>query len=152
MTMTVLCKKTCCNESVLLLPMRVDDSVGDDNFALLMGYTVDSEITEYHITEGTEYIVYGILVYKNQVRYLIQDNDSMPVFCPNELFCIEKSNVYWDWGIESFLVDGMPLLIIGYPAMEGSYEMLIELVKRKKDAIEKFLTYKEYTKKYCNIL
>ena len=86
--MTVLCHATCCNESVLLLPLRATDSVGDDNFALLMGYTVASEITKYHISKGTEYIVYGILVYKNQVRYLIQDDDGMPIFSPDELFYI----------------------------------------------------------------
>ena len=75
--MTVICEKTCCNESVLLLPMQADASIGDDDFALLMGYTVESEITEYHVSEGAEYVVYGILVYKNQIRYLIQDNDGI---------------------------------------------------------------------------
>lgn len=150
--MTVMCKKTCCNESVLLLPMQVDASIEDDNFVLLMGYTVESEITEYHITEGIEYIVYGILVYKNQIRYLIQDNDGMPVFCPDELFHIGKSNVYWDWEIISFPVDGMPLVIIGYPAMEASYDALIDLVTRKKDAIKNFLKYKGHTEMYGEVL
>ena len=149
--MTVICEKPCCNESVLLLPMQVDASIGDDNFVLLMGYTVESEITEYHVTEGAEYVVYGILVYKNQIRYLVQDNDGMPVFCPDELFHIGKPNIYWDWEVISFLVDGMPLFIIGYPAMEGAYDKLIDLAVRNEDAIKQFLKYKDHSEIYSDI-
>lgn len=144
--MTAICKERRCNESVLLLPLQVDTTIDDNSFALLMGYTVDSEYTEYHISKGVEYIVYGILIYRNQIRYLIQDDDGMPIFCPEELLLIQNRSVYWDWEVLSFFLEGMPLVLIGYPAMEGAYDKLIDLVERREKAIKRFLQYKDYAK------
>lgn len=150
--MTVICIKQCCEESVLLLPLQKSASIEDDNFALLMGYTVDQEITEYNITIGREYTVYGFLVYKNQVRFLIQDNDGLPFFCPDALFQIQQTEVFWDWEMTSFFVEDMPLYLVGYPAMERNYSTLIDLVVKKNEAVKRFLEYKDRCKKYSALL
>lgn len=151
--MTVVCiEYQLCDEAILLLPTEETTSVGDDNFVLMMGFTVDQRITEYRVTKGREYTVYGILSYKGQVRFLIQDDAAMPVYCPGELFRIRTSGVYWDWGVASFSVGNIPLLLVGYPVMEGGYDELIDLVARKDEAFKQFLKYKDYAEKYKDLI
>ena len=145
--MIVTCTVNKLIEPVLLLPEQVDTALDDENYVVLMGYTVDNAITEYHISKGTEYRVYGILFHKNQIRYLIQDDDSRPVFCPSQLFCIKQANVSWVWEMEIFTADEEPLAIVGYPAMEGGYDELIHLVTRKDAARKRFLKYKDYVQR-----
>lgn len=146
--MIVVCLTDCYKEPVLLLPTQVNTPIDDENFVVVMGYTVDSQITEYHITKNVEYTVYGFFVYRNQIRYLIQDNDGIPVFCPKELFSVKKPDVYWDWEVASYSIEDKSLLLIGYPAMCGGYEELIDLISRKENAIKRFLKYKDFYNNY----
>ena len=150
--MTVTCSMNSINESALLLPTKANMALDDDNFVVLMGYTVDSLTTEYHISVGVEYQVYGILFHKNQIRYLVQDDDARPIFCPDQLFRVQQANVSWDWEIESFVVDDAPLALVGYPAMEGGYDELIKLAFRENAAVKRFLKYKDYLQTYGDVM
>ena len=70
------------------------------------------------------------------------------MFCPKELFSVKKPDVYWDWEVASYSIEDKSLLLIGYPAMCGGYEELIDLISRKENAIKRFLKYKDFYNNY----
>lgn len=146
--MIVECKLCACNEVPLVLPRFKEQPVGNENYIVAMGYTVDNLITQYRVSVGLKYEVYGILVYKGQIRFLIQDDDNIPVFSPAELFLISDPNFFWDWKItQHSTIDGI-LLLIGYPAMLDTFEDFVCLVEQDNLAIEGFLAYKVFCEKY----
>lgn len=152
--MIVTCVDNYCKERHLLLPINADAKIMDDNFIVLMGYTVDSQTTEYMLTKERDYTVHGIMAYDGQVRFLLQDDDGFPVFCPDNLFVTKDSHIYWDWCTSTYEVEGKPLLIVGYPEITTpkDYSNLIDLIKRNKNGIDRFLQYKAHYEEYMNVI
>lgn len=142
------CKLCAFNEIPLVLPRFKEQPIGNENYTVAMGYTVDNLITQYRVTVGLKYEVYGILVYKEQIRFLIQDDDNIPVFSPSELFLISDPKVFWDWKITQYSTMEGILLLIGYPAILDTFEDFVCLVERNNRAIEGFLDYKRFCEKY----
>lgn len=146
--MTVICMSSISRTPPIVIPCEQESNLNINNFAVIDGYTIDSNTSGYRITLGARYQVYGLLLFREQIRYLIQDDKGIPIFCPSDLFGIESSSVYWDWEIAQYAILNTVLVFIGYPDVSASYQKLIELIESKPNAIESFLSYKEYTLKY----
>lgn len=89
-----------------------------------------------------EYTVYGMLFYKNELRYLIAD-DNMPGFFPAELFEITERYILFDWELNEFTIDSEKLYVMGYTELISSYPRLRDLIDRDGCAVRDFCEYKE---------
>ena len=148
--MIVTCIENVCNSSVLLLPIHADEPLNDDNFVVVMGYSVNNQTMEYSLKKGMDYTVYGILCYAGEIRFLVQDENGWPFFCPECLFVVKDHQAYWEWSVSTFTIAGKSLLIMGYPEIKSkeNYSNLIDLIKKNDVGIRGFLEYKDYYEKY----
>ena len=68
-----------CNQayfSPLVLPFNICRKMCDQNFITSTeGFTIGDGRVGVALTKGRRYTIYGLLIYKNEIRYLIQ-NDS----------------------------------------------------------------------------
>ena len=102
----------------------------------------DSHVSGYKITLGKKYTVYGILFFKNEIRYLICDDDNVPGFFPSTLFEILENYILFDWGINSYQIEDEKILLIGYSDLIKDFEHLRDLIENTPDAVRTFLEYK----------
>lgn len=91
---------------------------------------------------GRDYVVYGILEYDGEKRFLVQDDSNIPSFHSSKLFQIINSNSDFEWETKIFLINDKQLLITSYNNILN-YNNLIELIEKKPKAIRIFLDYKE---------
>ena len=143
--MLVVCKTNISQCDPLVLPHNPQYAMSESNYVVASGwYSVDGNFSGYCLTVGAEYQIYGILLYGDQKRYLVVDDDSMPGFLPTELFQICNSTLFFDWKICEYTIETQALLFIGYPELCESYSNLIGLIDWQPQHIERFLSYKEY--------
>ena len=141
--MIVKCNVNKCSYPPLVLPYLLTDELDHETIVTSRaGYTINRDFSGYCITEGRDYIVYGILFYKDQIRYLIADDENMPGFFPSILFRITEPYVWFDWEVNEYTVESEKMMIMGYSAITETYEDLRDLIDNKADAVGKFLDYK----------
>ena len=141
--MIVKCNINKCSYPPLVLPyLSTEEADIDDVVVSKDCYTIDSKIDGYCITKGRDYIVYGILFYKDQIRYLICNDNNMPGFFPSILFRITEPYVWFDWEVNEYTIESEKMMIMGYSAITETYEDLRDLIDNKADAVDKFLDYK----------
>lgn len=142
--MKIKCLRTCGKYEPLILPYVYGKSISDQNFIVSHEwYTIDSEVSGYSLTTSFEYIVYGMLFYRNELRYLIANNNNIPGFFPAELFEIAENYMQPDWEMNVFKLDSDRLFVIGYPDLLSDYSKLRDLIDGNNGAIRAFLEYKE---------
>lgn len=97
-----------------------------------------SEIAEYGIEIGKEYLVMGLIIFQTYQAYLIDDNGFISA-CPCQLFEVVDSKVNSNWHFRLIEKDEdiYPFVqaILGYPELcsdKKSYENLI--VEMEEDA------------------
>lgn len=144
--MKVRCLRNCGKYGPLVLPYVYGESMSDLNFiSSHEWYSIDSEpeLSGYSLTISSEYTVYGMLFYKNELRYLIADDDNMPGFFPADLFEITERYVLLDWEMNVFTIDSEKLYVIGYTELVSNYSQLRDLIDGDSCAVRDFLEYKE---------
>ena len=62
----------------------------------------------FHVTEGQEYRVYGVLFHRSVVSYLIQEDTALPMWNPASLFQVicGRASRHWiiaDWSSEAYI-------------------------------------------------
>lgn len=147
--MTVVCRFNQGSFPPLVLPRSIHHEICDDNCIVSSEwYTIDSELSGYSISIEKEYEVFGILVYKGQTRYLIEDDNCNLGFFPGELFSIVNKDLFFDWKVCNYSFTDSSILIIGYSELCESYSNLISLLDESKDAISIFRENKDYAARY----
>lgn len=142
--MVIVCRENQSTCDPLIIPRNPVDSLNESNFVVSSEWhTIDAHQSGYSVTKANEYTVYGILVIKNQVRFLIADDNSEPGFFPECLFSIKEHTLPLDWEINKYCVDCGTILCIGYPELCREYGSLVRILERHCSAIEDFLEYKE---------
>jgi len=63
-----------------------------------------SRTTQYPVRVGSEYIVMGMMIYKNFncLYYLVSDNNGLPYWIPCELFEISDNTLSPNWFVKVF--------------------------------------------------
>lgn len=141
--MIINCIKNTENSSPIVLPYDLSHELSDMNFiSSREWYSIDSRVSGYKITLGKKYTVYGILFFKNEIRYLICDDDNVPGFFPSTLFEILENYILFDWGINSYQIEDEKILLIGYSDLIKDFEHLRDLIENTPDAVRTFLEYK----------
>lgn len=141
--MIINCVKNTENSSPIVLPYDLSHELSDMNFiSSREWYSIDSNVSGYKITLGKKYTVYGILFFKNEIRYLICNDDNVPGFFPSTLFEILENYILFDWGINSYQIEDEKILLIGYSDLIKDFEHLRDLIENTPDAVRTFLEYK----------
>lgn len=148
--MKVICRNTIGNYPVLVLPVYVNEPITESNYiADKAYYTIDAERMGFSITEKRLYEAFGVMFYLNRVYYLLQDDKGVPGFLPSDLFDVVDNNVFFDWEIASYRIEGGTLTWIGYPELSRCYDDFRDLFQLKKKAVSDFLRYKKSVESYC---
>ena len=144
--MILKCIMTQCNYPILVLPQTRNGY--EDYVSSSESFTIDSETFGYKLTENNFYKVYGILFYKEQIRFLIMDDDNMPGFFPSTIFMIENSLMYFDYECRKYQINNSELIIIGYSDLVNNYDEICDLMFLRESAIENFLYNKDIIDKW----
>ena len=142
--MKIKCLRSYGRYEPLVLPYVYGKSISDLNFIVSHEWhTIDSEVSGYSLSVSIEYTVYGLLFYRNELRYLIIDNNNIPGFFPADLFEIIEGYMQFDWEVNEFRIDSDRLFVIGYAELLSDYSKIRDLIDRNSSAIRAFLEYKE---------
>ena len=112
----------------------------DDNYYVSSRdyYTIDSNTNGYNLYIDEIYIVYGIMVFQNEMRYLLATTDIGPQWYPQQLFEIIDSMLPCDFHCGKFPSNNNTGMIISYKELATDYSQLIGLMELSPKAIEKF--------------
>lgn len=143
--MIIECNENQCICDPLIIPRDPHASLSETNYvSSTEWYTIDAQLSGYCITKSKEYTVYGILVIKNQVRFLISDDNGVPGFFPDCLFSIKDRTLFFDWEVNLHSMDSGTILCIGYHELCRRYSSLVGIIEGDCKAIEEFLEYKAF--------
>ncbi|MBR0156394.1 MAG: hypothetical protein IJM20_02615 [Clostridia bacterium] len=152
--MKVICKKNICNAEIpaCILPTTEHGKInwGNDDFVVVDvgGYSIGHQLDGYMLTIGREYDLFGVLQYNRRLRFLVRDDQMMPIFAPSSLFEIIDPSIPADWKLKTFYIEEGPLLVIGYEDLADDYDALISLVKSRPAGIKSFLNYVAWLEKW----
>lgn len=147
--MIAICTRNQLDSSPLVFPNDLNLPISNNNFvSSTVGYTIDSNLLGYCITEGKEYTVYSLLVYNNQLSFLIADDNGIPGFFPSDLFSVEMPQFSWDWALKTYKIEKYILIAIGPIDFIYKYENIRDMIAGTKSAISWFLAYKKFTEYY----
>ena len=130
---------------VLFKPEGQKDIYDDDYYVTDGGYhDIDSKTVEYDLTPGDSYEVYGIMIYRNIIRYLVICNSfSDARWVQKEIFDITNSKLPYNWYCKNFVSGDDLGTIIGYKELANDYQYLLDLILQKETAVKVFLEYKD---------
>jgi hypothetical protein len=100
-----------------------------------IGFTSDSN---FDIKLDSEYIIYGVCIWRQVILYLLEDDTSYPNWYPSELFLLTLNQVPTNWKFATYQGDEYSVkAVLGYPALisESHYTGLIE---REEKALKIF--------------
>ena len=141
--MVVRCINNSGNFAELVLPVDLTKPVSNSNFeSSAIGITGEDE-DNYLLSVGQDYVVFGILSYGGDIRYLVRNCDGIPGFYPSALFSILNHEISPDWSINLYALSSGELFVVGYDALTKSYDALLALLREEPQAVENFLIYKQ---------
>jgi hypothetical protein len=141
--MTIKCIVNKSNHDPIILPQNLSEQISDMNFVSSSEFfTVDSGMSGYRISLGKKYTVMGLIIFNNELRYLISDDNNIPGFFPSDLFEIADPNILFDWEINLFQIENQQLFVVGYTELAQNYAHLVGLIDSKKQEVKKYLDYK----------
>ena len=89
------------------------------------------------------YIVYGQIIYRGILEYLIKGaNENLPSWYPAELFEVVDSQVHFEWYFRYDRDDEMSA-VWGFDELVHDREFIFDLIERKENAIRIFLKRKK---------
>jgi hypothetical protein len=117
-----------------------------NNGLLLKEKTIEagySQMSEFSLNIGSDYIVYGLIIWNGVIQYLTMDKHmSVPFWHPAELFEIINKAIPYDWYFDSLEETGVQL-ICGYKELVEDENHFDDLLERKEEAINIFLKRKK---------
>ncbi len=135
--------------SPLVVPVDPSQPMYEDNYTWSTIPTVKRDnVTEYRVTKNGIYVVYAVVVYADQIWYLICDDDNVPSLLPSDLFVLADSEVAIDWIMKPYKIYDQLLFLLGYLELVNDYNAFINLINLKPLAISAFLKYKEHYNQY----
>ncbi len=148
--MKLKCKKTLGEYSFFIIPYNCDS----DNEDVAYGggatentrggeNTGDASKLYFDLTVGQEYVVYGIVVYHGEVRYLVQNDHGYPEFLPAGLFEISDSDIPICWEIGEMHLSEESIFVIGYSDLVHEYAHLRGLLQLEPRDVKIFLEFKQ---------
>ena len=147
--MKVKCINNCGSYPILVLPIDKTKKFDVDNFVSSNEWvTINSKTSEYCLTIGKEYLVYGVMIYQNATRFLVLNDQGIPYFMPSDLFQNNNIAICWDWEELHFFVNDIDYKILTSTELISSYEDLISLISLDKNAFRRFLDYKKFINDY----
>lgn len=98
--------------------------------------------TEFSVDIGSEYTVYGMMLWKGVIKYLIVGNHDKPSWYPAELFEVKNDNLPLEWYFDFSISDNLEA-IWGYSELVHDSEHFDMLQERDSSAIKIFLKRKQ---------
>jgi hypothetical protein len=95
------------------------------------------------VTVGQTYVVYGLLVWKSSLDYLIQADNGSPYWVPASLFEITSKNLSRLWQFNSWHQDGQYVAIATFSIFVNSRKGLEALACLEPTAVNDFQYFKE---------
>ena len=133
-----------CNINPLVIPKNVTKPLDEKNYvASNEYYTIDSTWSGYSLKMENEYAVYGVLIYKNQIRYLIFDDNGIPGFYPSCLFDVVEGYLLFDWSINIFDIYKEKCVLLISENVVGNYDDFRDLIDNTDGAIKRLLKYRD---------
>lgn len=106
-------------------------------------YTGDSEKTIYSLKEKEVYTIYGQMIYKKVLKYLVIGSyEDLPSWYPAELFEILDTSVHLEWYFNAYPAEDISA-IWGFKELVNELTFLDELIEREDSAIRTFLFRKK---------
>jgi hypothetical protein len=124
-------KAKCINSSGIELSKQCHD----------LGFTPDSK---FDIRLDSEYIIYGICIWRQVILYLLEDDTFSPNWYPSGLFYLILNQVPTNWQFATYEGDEYSVkAVLGYPDLinESHYTGLIE---RDEKALKIFQEMKRF--------
>jgi len=112
-----------------------------------------SKNDKFNIDIGIEYTVYGMVMWKGSLDYLLSAKSNQPVMCPAELFKVVNTLLPPVWFFtfrryESDKSKGAYIAIWGYKEMISNSEHHADLLLGKPEALEIFKKRKKQIDEY----
>jgi hypothetical protein len=104
---------------------------------LTIGYTTESV---FDVSEGANYTVFGIAVYRGVVLYLLLDDLNLPNWFPRDLFKIVDARIESDWLCAQYQNEAGLDFLMGYPTLVADGTHYDALLERDPGALEIFRT------------
>ena len=98
--------------------------------------------TEFSVSIGNEYIVYGMMLWKGVIKYLIVGNHDKPSWYPAELFEVKNDYLPLEWYFDFSITENLEA-IWGYSELVHDSEHFDLLQERDSNAIKIFLKRKQ---------
>lgn len=141
--MIVKCKKNTNYSNPLVIPNNILKMLDEANYvSSTEWYTINSRESGYALKIGCDYVVYGILIYKNEIRYLIINEDNIPGFFPSDLFDVVEHYILFDWGLNVYNICLEKCVLIISENIIADYTEFKDLVNNETNAIKRFWEYK----------
>lgn len=109
--------------------------------ALMLGNTVE---TIFELEIGTNYFVYGIIIWKGVLHYLVIDQEgNLPSWYPAEIFHVSNNLLPLEWYFNYYSeLDHDISAIWGYKELVVDEDHFDNLIERESEAIKVFLKRK----------
>lgn len=133
--------KNIIKQEVFVIPYDIEKPINEENF-VTFGYTASvGGVERYNITVDREYDVYGIVMYKGEIYFLVQNDDALLRLYNFRLFKITYNELFCEWGMKQYYIgeDIFTIISFGYFI---EYNNFIKLLEDNKESIKVFLDYK----------
>lgn len=99
-----------------------------------------SKKTIFDVNIGSEYLVYGISLWRKQFFYLICDEYNLPNWYPAEIFKVVDNRISknWKFKLSEFYDEYSVEALIGYPELIDIENHYAELIERDSEALKIF--------------
>jgi len=129
----------------LIKPGGQKSALDDDFYVIIDNQVViDNETDGYDLAVDKVYDCYGVMYFKNEVRFLIVNESYFtPKWFPSDLFDIVDSSLPYNWHCNSFNSDSINGWMLGYKELVEDYTYLLDLIQEIPYAITIFNNMKE---------
>jgi hypothetical protein len=101
-----------------------------------------SRSSNYYLTDGREYVVYGIVMEKNALSYLVEDHPGVPIWEPASFFAIVSDKLSRFWQISISMDTNGYTALMSFPEMVKSEPFYTELIDDDASAKEIYSRWK----------
>ena len=106
-------------------------------------YTIDEALSGYSLRIGSLYSVFSVMIYKEEIRYLIIDENGHIGFFPSRLFSIYDRFVLVDWELFEYSLTGNLLLLLGPGCIVGKYDLVCKVIEERTEMVCAILEYRD---------
>ena len=99
--------------------------------------------SEFHVTVGREYTVYGLLFTGGALRYLIYEDNLVPLWHPASMFAVVSDRVSRYWRLANWSDSGGYFVVISFPEITESPLAFDSLSDGDREALNAFYERKQ---------